>query len=251
MDSESINQRLSRITTRWSLVCQAHSGSKQTASEAQLRLLQRYGGAIQRYLLGALRDAEAAEELSQEFALRFIRGDFRGVDPQRGRFRDYVKTVLFRLVANFHKQRQAQPRPLLAEVAEPAGPAESLDADRDFLDSWQRELLDLAWEELAALEKKTGQPFHAVLRLRIENPEDEMTSAQMAERLSVQFGRKFTADGVRKTLQRAREKFAELLLDDVLHSLDNPTPQQLEQELRDLGLLAYCRPALERWEEKS
>jgi len=242
MDSESMNQRLSRITTRWSLVCQAHSGAKQTASDAQLQLLQRYGGAIQRYLLGALRNAEAAEELSQEFALRFIRGDFHGVDPERGRFRDYVKTVLFRLVANYQKQRQVQPRPLVSEVAA----AETGDADNDFLDSWRRELLDLAWEELADLEKKTGQPFHAVLRLRIEYPEGEMTSAQMAEHLSKQLGKRYTADGVRKTLQRAREKFAELLLDDVLHSLDSPTLEQLEQELRDLGLLGYCRPVLER-----
>src|SRR5262249_47241948 len=115
MDRESQNQRLSRITTRWSLVCKAHSGPVEGAREAQLELRRRYGGAIDRYLLGALRDPEAAEELSQEFALRFIRGDFRGVDPRRGRFRDYVKAVLFRLVAHHYRRRQEQPRPLPAD----------------------------------------------------------------------------------------------------------------------------------------
>ena len=50
----------------------------------------------------------------------------------------------------------------------------------------------------------------------------------------------------RLTLHRAREQFSDLMLDDVVQSLDNPTREQLEQELIDLGLLEYCRPALER-----
>ena len=54
-------------------------GDRQAASDAQLRLLLDYSGAVSRYLLGALRDNEAADELAQEFAVRFIRGDFRGV----------------------------------------------------------------------------------------------------------------------------------------------------------------------------
>jgi RNA polymerase sigma-70 factor (ECF subfamily) len=243
MDSESVNQRLSRITTRWSLVCRAHSGGGEAATSAQLGLLQRYGGAIHRYLLGALRDPEAAEELSQEFALRFIRGDFRGADPQRGRFRDYVKTILFRLVAGYQKRRQEQPRPLPGDVADPAAEVPpGADPEREFLSSWRRELIDRAWAGLAEVQKKTGQPLHTVLRMRSEHPEGELTSAQMAEQLSARLGKRFSPEGVRKILQRAREKFAALLLEDVTHSLPDPTPQQLDQELRDLGLSAYCRP---------
>ena len=41
-------------------------------------------------------------------------------------------------------------------------------------------------------------------------------------------------------------EFAELLLDEVTHALDNPTSEELERELADLSLLDYCRPALER-----
>ena len=55
-----------------------------------------------------------------------------------------------------------------------------------------------------------------------------------------------TAVGVRQTLHRAREKFGALLLDEVIHSLENPGPEQVEEELAELGLLDYCRPALER-----
>jgi hypothetical protein len=55
-----------------------------------------------------------------------------------------------------------------------------------------------------------------------------------------------TAVGVRQLLHRARERFADLLLEEVAQSLDAPTPELLEQELIDLRLLDCCRTALER-----
>jgi hypothetical protein len=55
-----------------------------------------------------------------------------------------------------------------------------------------------------------------------------------------------TAENVRKMLQRAHTKFAELLLDQVAESLDDPTPDDLEAELQALNLLRYCRSALEK-----
>jgi RNA polymerase sigma-70 factor (ECF subfamily) len=241
MDAGNTLQHLSRIATRWSLVCKAHSGPREAMREAQLQLLRCYGGAIDRYLLAALRDPQAAEELSQEFALRFIRGDFRGVDPLRGRFRDYVKTILFRLVAAYQQQRQQQPRPLPGDVPDRT---HDEDADRTFLDIWKKELLDRAWNALEEQERKKGQPFATLLRFTAERGEHELTSAELAEQLGEHLGRSFTAAGVRKTLQRARTRFAELLLEEVAHSLEDPTPEELRQELRELGLLGYCRELL-------
>jgi RNA polymerase sigma-70 factor (ECF subfamily) len=86
--------------------------------------------------------------------------------------------------------------------------------------------------------------LYAVLRFRADHP--EMRSPQMAEELAARLGRPCTPAGVRQALHRAREKFADLLLDEVTHSLEDPTAEHLEQELVDLGLLDYCRPALER-----
>ncbi len=53
-----------------------------------------------------------------------------------------------------------------------------------------------------------------------------------------------------QTLHRAREKFADMLLDEVIQSLDNPNRETLENELIELGLLEYCKPALERRAEE-
>jgi hypothetical protein len=83
-----------------------------------------------------------------------------------------------------------------------------------------------------------------VLRFRADNR--DLPSPEMAERLAAQLGRSLTPVGVRQILHRARERFADALLDEVLHSLDRPTVEHLEQELIDLGLLDYCRSALKR-----
>jgi RNA polymerase sigma-70 factor (ECF subfamily) len=174
-----------------------------------------------------------------------MRGDFQGADPRRGRFRDYLKTVLRRLVAQYYKQRQSAPVSLPAVVADPQlDTPEGLDTDDQFLSTWRSELLNRAWQSLKTDETKRGQPYYTVLRLRLEHPQDELTSAQLAERLGDQFGRPFTSENVRKLLQRGREKLARYLLDEVAQSLQEATPAELEQELRDLGLLGYCRSAL-------
>ena len=66
MNPDEFNRRLSEISTHWTEVIQAHQASTTTAGRARSALLQRYGSAVYRYLLGALRDADAAEDLSHD-----------------------------------------------------------------------------------------------------------------------------------------------------------------------------------------
>jgi DNA-directed RNA polymerase specialized sigma24 family protein len=238
------NQRLSLIPTLWSLVYRAHHGPAEAANSARQQLLERYRGAAYRYLRKLLREPDAADEVFQEFALQLVRGGLRGANPERGRFRNFVKGTLLHLVADYRKQQRAWPGPLPAEGAALAANPEDLESDRLFVESWRDELLALAWAALAETEASTGQPFYAVLRFRADHP--EMRSPQLAEELTARLGRPFTAAGVRQALHRAREKFADLLLDHVIHSLESPAAEQLEQELAELRLLDYCRPALER-----
>ena len=51
---------------------------------------------------------------------------------------------------------------------------------------------------------------------------------------------------MRQTLCRARALYADLLLSEVARSLRSPTCEEVEDELRVLNLLSYCRPALDR-----
>jgi RNA polymerase sigma-70 factor (ECF subfamily) len=243
MPDSNTPQRLSQIETLWSVVCRA--GGERAAggvSVAQQQLLERYGKVAHRYLLGALRDADAADELSQEFALRFVQGSLRGADPQRGRFRDYLKGVLIHLIGDHHRRRRRNPLPLAAEF-DPATSAAPMEADDAFLVSWRDELLNRGWKALLQLEEQSGQRYHTVLRFRAEHA--ELRSEQMATELGLLLGHSVTAGWVRQTLHRARGKFAAVLIDEVTQTLVDPTLEELEQELIDIGLHEYCRPALE------
>jgi RNA polymerase sigma factor (sigma-70 family) len=241
---------LSRIQTAWSMVRRAH-GDHTAVQGAQQALLDRYGGAVRRYALAALRDEDAADEVYQEFALRFVRGDFGQVDPERGRFRAFVKTVVYRLIVDHQRRQKKRLRetPMHSNVAEPAADADEMPADDSaFRRSWRDELLARTWQKLADEEQKSGKPHHTVLRYRVDHP--ELPSPELAAGLSEKLGKSVNAGAARVLLHRAREAFAELLLDEVLESLTDGSVEEAEEELIELDLLEYCRPALDRRREK-
>jgi RNA polymerase sigma-70 factor (ECF subfamily) len=236
------DQRLSRLETYWTILGRGQ-GESAEAVAAKQQLLERYMTAVRRYLVGALRDVEVADELSQEFAVRFMRGDLHRADPARGRFRDFVKGVLFHLIADHYRRQKRTPVGLPdgsildGQAADPAAD------DRQFVESWRGELLDRAWVALQKLEAETGQRYYTVLQHRAQQPEQR--SAEMSDALSVQLGKPVNAAWVRQTLHRAREKFADLLVQEVWQTLREPSVDQLEDELLAIDLLEYCRPALE------
>ena len=239
MTPEQSQARLSRISTLWTLIHQAHGDSPNAGAEAHRLLMQRYCGAVYRYLLGALRDEEAALELFQEFALRFVRGDFRRADPERGRFRDYVRTSLIHLVTDYHRARANRPGPLPADLAAPPMPpmseSDSADADESFLQAWRNELIDRAWVALA----EQNSTYHSVLLEHVEHPDAQ--PAERLERLGRELNRELSPSNLRVTLHRARQAFARHLRTEVERSLDAPSELELAQELQLLRLEMLCR----------
>src|SRR5262245_59265597 len=221
MSPETPIQRLSRISTLWDEITVGLQGPPEEAVVAQRRLMQRYCGAVYQYLLGALRNKEAATELLQEFAVRFLRGDFRREDPERGRFRDYVKKVLMNLVNDYRKAAQRQPRSLSTDPLDPHQAPDAADIESAFLVHWREELLTRSWAVLAE-----QQPtYFTVLLFQVRHP--GVQSPELAQRMTEDLGKSFTASSIRVTLHRARERFADLLLDEVAHSLENPRPAEL------------------------
>ena len=99
--------RLSQMSTHWTAVIEAHSGTPDQVNPAVSQLMCRYAGAVHRYFLKAVKDPSEAEELDQEFAVRFLRGDFRRCDPKRGRFRDYVKRSVQNMISDHFRRKKA------------------------------------------------------------------------------------------------------------------------------------------------
>ncbi len=244
-ERQQLHEHLSYITTAWTMLRQAHGGEEGPSAAAQEQIFRRYSPAIYRYLLGAVRDRDVADELFQEFALRFVRGAFRGANSERGRFRAFLKTALSHLVIDYRRRWRLPAVPLADAGVEPAAEVQPAhETDEEFTTIWRGEVMARAWEALADVERDTGQPLHALLRYRTDHP--DARSEGMAAHFSVQLGKPVTAGWVRKRLVAARAKFTDCLVDEVTRSLDEPNAETVAEELAELHVLEFCKDALAR-----
>ncbi len=239
-----MDDHLSQIDTLWSVIRRAHNADT-NAESAQRELLERYSGAIQRYLAAKLRDPAAADDVYQDFALKFVRGDFKNATPEKGRFRTFIRTVLFRMVADhFRGKKRDKAVDFDEQLIEPVGPDEEAARDEEFIEVWRDEMLKNAWDGLWELEKSSGKRWFTVLQLRVKNP--ELRSADLAASLSEELDKPISTSNVRVLLHRAREKFSTLLIDTVAESLNSRSYADVEEELADLRLLEFCQASLEQ-----
>jgi len=251
MDAAELAERLSRIMTHLSALLQAHKDQGETAVAARQQLVLRYYGAAYRYLLGMLRDPAAAEELTQDFAVRFLRGDFKHFDPARGRFRDYLKAALRHLVADHERQkkeRQAREHQALGpDQAEPiVEDSPDVEFERVFVEKWKEELLARTWEALEKNQEESNHPYYTVLRCATEQP--DLPSKELAIEVGAQLRKPVTEENVRQLVHRARKRFAELLVTEIARSLETAEPKKIMEELAELELMGYCRSAVDKGE---
>jgi RNA polymerase sigma factor (sigma-70 family) len=227
-DEHTPEPPLDQISTCWRLV---HDPAYIAAS---------YGPAIRRYLHALLKNSHDAEEVTQDFLVRAHEQGLGRANPERGRFRDYLKKAVRNAALNFLRQKQAPGRsalPLKPEALADDGP----EAERRWLAEWRRGLLDLAWQALEAYQQQCpGGLYYTVLRLAAEYPQED--SRALAARAAAQAGRPVQPDAFRQQLSRARRLFAGFLVKQVSRTL--PASQHLDDELTELGLLKYVRPYL-------
>jgi RNA polymerase sigma-70 factor (ECF subfamily) len=232
------DERIDAIPTRWSLVRGSFvNGKPETGVEIRRLLVLRYAAAVKRYVGAIVREREDAEELAQEFVLRMMRGDFAGADPQKGRFRDLIKTAIRNMIRN-HWEKSNRRR------ANDAGLEHLIDIsdqeqDADWTAAWQKSVLDQTWARMLAQDDGQPSPGYQLLKLRVEFP--EASSEDLAAMLSKQTGSPVKADSCRQILRRARIRFAENLLDEIRAGLDDESDERVQEELAGLGLLTWVR----------
>lgn len=228
---DSRQSRIESIRTRWSAIKQSGAEDDYESAKAHIALFHRYERSVYKYLLGAVKDSNVADELFQEFSIKLVTGRYATADPSRGRFRDYLRRSLQNLVTDWYRKSKRDTELLDTDVAGTL--------PEDFDTSYRQGILESTMRELQKVEVETGRPLATVLRLRIESP--QMRSAELAEQLTrvTESSREITAPSYRKLLERARSKFSELLIFEVSKTLSDPSPEAIEAELGELKLLAY------------
>jgi len=234
--------RIDAIETRWSIIRRAHNASITSAGTARNDLVTRYSTAVRRYVRAIMQNDADADEVAQDVVVRMLGGDFSGADPERGRFRDFLKVAVRNMVRNYWS-KQNRRKGVALDIQQMDAPDDSGPDEGPWLSSWRRSVLDLAWAALEDYQRANkGNISYTLLRLRTEFPDD--TSDELAQRLGKKLGRNVRADAVRQQIRRARVRFAELLVKEIADGLDNPTPDRIEDELVAVGLLDLVKDYL-------
>jgi len=222
---------LEEISTRWTMI------------HDPVQFVMRYAPAIRKYLAALLKNSHNAEEVAQEFLLKGLLQGFVRTEQLRGKFRFYLKTAV-RNAALTHLQRQRKNEAGLADLAQLADPHdEPAESDQEWVDEWRGCVIDRALQGLDHHQQRTsGNLFHTVVRLSLDFPNEDSTA--LAARASQMAGRPIAPAAFRKQLSRARRQFAELLLAEVTQTVEDPSPERVQEELAELGLLVHVRDYL-------
>lgn len=221
-------KRLSQLDTSWTSVTLAHQPGE--AGQLSMNdLITRYYDAVEGYLRLKLRDPHLADEVLQEFWKKLLDHRLAGADKTKGRFRDYLRTVLHRLIVDHFRTRKLQTLPA-GDLLDNTG------IDEDYDEIWRAAVINRVWIRLETFQSTTPNNRYAtVLRLRVQDPKASIED--LASRLEHDArGRAMTPEAFRKTLQRARAKFLELLVVELRENSPNATQEDIEAEILDLGL---------------
>jgi hypothetical protein len=221
-------ENLDEISTDWDLI---HDSGQ---------FVRRYKPAMEQYLLALVKNSHDAEDILHDFLLRVLKHGFVRVHREGGRFRDYLKIAVRNAALNYLQRKPKPKKGAMKPLLVPAADLTQSATDQEWTAYWRQALLERVWKALQLHESRTsGNLACTVLRLVLDHPEDD--SETLTARLSESLGHPFRADAFRKQLSRARRLFARLLVIEVMRTLDGSTPEKVEEELSELGLMRYVR----------
>ncbi len=218
-------------TTRWSLVLDARADVPQ-AHAALEALCRSYRPPVLAYVRSRGYPTDVAEDLVQAFFLRFVEQDWHArADPERGRFRAYLLTLLKRHIGACASEAHASKRGggIRFEPLDDERAADSADEtpERSFERVWAITVLGRALNRLRSEADAAGKRplFDALREFLVESP-DEADYARTAAALGLR--RNTLAVAVHRLRHRLRELVEEELADTTSAQTD------FDAELRDL-----------------
>lgn len=199
-------------TTRWSLIARAKR-SDDDARQALDELCQVYWPPVYAMYRGEGVAAEQARDLTQGlFASLLERDDFGKADPERGRFRSFLRTCARNWLLNERDREQARKRggdakQFSLDIDEEEQrflrePATNLDAAAMFERRWAQVVIEQALSRLATEEQAGGRAeVFAILRPTLEGDSLPQPWAELAAEL------KTTEGALRVAVHRLRKRF--------------------------------------------
>lgn len=224
-------------TTHWSVVLEAQ-GPSPAAQAALEKLCRIYWRPIYSFIRRQGTEPEEAKDLTQGFfSLLLERRDLDTVRKERGRLRSYLLTSLKHFLTNERQRAMAIKRgagqrlvPLdQLHEREYAG-FEAVDtstADQIYERRWALSLLEQVLTRLGDEYRAAGNLImFERLKAVLTDEQDHPSQAQIANELGM------TENAVKQAFHRLRERYRQLLRDEIAHTV--MVPGDIEDELRHL-----------------
>jgi RNA polymerase sigma-70 factor (ECF subfamily) len=224
-------------TTHWSVVLAAGQSTDAQASEALEQLCRTYWYPLYAYVRREGSSATDAQDLTQEFFARLLEKNYLAqVERQKGKFRSFLLAALRHFLADQRDRARAVKRgggadclSLDAQTAEGRyrlEPVDRMDAEKIYERRWAMTLLEQALTRLRDENVAAGKT-ELFERLRdFVAGESDVSCGEAAAQLAL------TESAVKSALHRLRQRYRELVREEVAHTVADPA--EIDTELRYL-----------------
>lgn len=225
-------------TTHWSVVLAAGKPQTPDAAAALERLCRTYWYPLYAYVRHRGHSPEDAKDLTQEFFYRLLQGNFLArVDPGKGKFRSFLLGAMNHFLANeWHRSRRLKRGGNVTFL-----PLDSLEAEERYQGERggsrsPEEIYERTWG-VALLERVLGRLSEETAPTGQSARFEELKPILMGERPSLSYAELAlklgtTEAALKMTVQRMRRRYAELVREEIAHTV--PEPQEVGEELRHL-----------------
>ncbi len=237
-------------TTQWSRILIAGGVGAPHADDALAEFCRTYWYPLYAFIRRRGHAPPEAADLTQELFARLIeKGVLADADPAKGRFRSFLMTVSIHFLANQHDRSVAAKRgsgksPISIDLAVAEGRFTrhnscGLSPERLFDRDWAMQTLGRVLELLRGEYAQSGSlTTFEQLQPILTSDAGAGTYAAVAERMGISTG------AVRVAVHRLRRRYGAMLRAEVAATLDDPSQDAIDDEIRDL--FAVSGPEFQR-----
>ncbi len=226
------------VTTHWLVVLVAGRTDSSRAQNALARLCQTYWYPLYAYVRRRGHSPHDAQDLTQEFFARLLeRHTLAVADPNRGRFRSFLLSMMDHFLSHEWEKAHAQKRGggcqmlsldlARAEERYELEPADNSTPDKLFDKRWATALLEEVLNQLEAEYQRVGKAeLFATLKQTLTGTGESQPYAVLAAHLGM------NEIAIKVAVHRLRKRYRELLRAEIANIVADPA--QAEDELRHL-----------------
>jgi RNA polymerase sigma factor (sigma-70 family) len=225
-------------STHWSVILRAQDTSSPLAAAALEKLCRAYWYPLYVFVRRQGEDEESAKDLTQGFFSRLLEKRYLAqVQREKGKFRSFLLTAFKHFLSDEWDKARAQKRgggqalvsldDSRCEDRYRLEPVDNMDAEKLFERRWALTLLEQARARLKDEYLESGK---SSLYERLEVFEAGDRNAPPYAEVAAELG--LTESGVKSAVFRLRQRYRELIREEVAHTVGEP--EEVDREIRYL-----------------